>query len=658
MNLAQLIDAIPVVQSTADRNNKFATPAADQRVFNKSTGNTERWDSGLGSWVVDSGGAQGALGWFNAKDATYGAKGDGATNDRAGLQAAATAAGVVGGVLYLAAAIFLVATQVYVPAGVTVLGAGRGVTIVRRKSASIANGDANNSGAVFMAGPSDGNLYTVGAHGAFLSYRDLTVDGNAAGNPGVTNPNLGCHGVRTHFVDDLQLVGVELKNCLSSGSYVWGCRRSLHSRCSSHNNGQIGVADSRNGIAITGPQDDATDRGAQDDHRVTQSDIYSNTDEGVSFGRNGRVAIVNNSIHDNGDMGIEGDSSTATADVTSVPAGAIIKGNHIYSNGTHGVGVSNANVQRVIVTNNILEDNAKCGVTSSFSSGSLLVVSGNIIRNWGTASAGDHGIIIGTFDRVVVTGNLLDGGAGTLSTGIVAIVQAATRHVTITGNQIVGAGGGGMSLTGSLTGTVGNNLVNGTVSAFTDGITIAATTGAIVDLDVHHNTVLGCVDDGFFIRTNGAANLTRLRLRNNTARGNGGDGVTFSEAGGGTITGLVYDANDFEGNTGSAITGLTAAMVAHFEVLPSVSGDRGDANVTVNPGLDDETQRFATALTANRTVTLGTGFKGAKFRVTRTGLGAFTLDVGGLKTIPAGTAAFVDVQHDGTAWRLAAYGTL
>lgn len=89
-----------------------------------------------------------------------------------------------------------------------------------------------------------------------------------------------------------------------------------------------------------------------------------------------------------------------------------------------------------------------------------------------------------------------------------------------------------------------------------------------------------------------------------------------------------------------------------------MSADRGDASVTLVPGRDSEYQRFATTLTANRTVTLSTGWRGARFRVTRTGLGAFTLDVGGLKTIPSATAAFVDVLHDGTAWRLNGYGTL
>ena len=93
---------------------------------------------------------------------------------------------------------------------------------------------------------------------------------------------------------------------------------------------------------------------------------------------------------------------------------------------------------------------------------------------------------------------------------------------------------------------------------------------------------------------------------------------------------------------------------------PRVSSDRGDASQTLVVGTDAPTQRWATTLTANRTVTLSTtgAANGDHFRIVRTGLGVFTLDVGGLKTIPMTTAAFVDVEFDGSAWRLTGYGAL
>lgn len=89
-------------------------------------------------------------------------------------------------------------------------------------------------------------------------------------------------------------------------------------------------------------------------------------------------------------------------------------------------------------------------------------------------------------------------------------------------------------------------------------------------------------------------------------------------------------------------------------------GNRGDASVTLTHANDPPIQIFSSALTANRTVTLSTtqAVRGAQFKVVRSGLGAFTLDVGGLKTIPSATAAFVEVTYNGSAWVLTGYGTL
>jgi len=93
---------------------------------------------------------------------------------------------------------------------------------------------------------------------------------------------------------------------------------------------------------------------------------------------------------------------------------------------------------------------------------------------------------------------------------------------------------------------------------------------------------------------------------------------------------------------------------------PTVSGDRGDTSQTLTVGTDAQVQRWATTLTANRTVTCSTtgAANGDTFRIVRSGLGAFTLDVVGLKTIPSATAASVDVTYTGSAWVLTGYGAL
>lgn len=105
---------------------------------------------------------------------------------------------------------------------------------------------------------------------------------------------------------------------------------------------------------------------------------------------------------------------------------------------------------------------------------------------------------------------------------------------------------------------------------------------------------------------------------------------------------------------------ITTNNSAWLHQLKSPSPSRGDTSQTLTVGSDYEIQRWAGTLTANRTVTLSTtnAVAGSKFRIVRTGLGSFTLDVGGLKTIPSATAAFVDVSFDGSTWFLTGYGTL
>jgi hypothetical protein len=108
-----------------------------------------------------------------------------------------------------------------------------------------------------------------------------------------------------------------------------------------------------------------------------------------------------------------------------------------------------------------------------------------------------------------------------------------------------------------------------------------------------------------------------------------------------------------------ATTAFVRAEIA-ARVPQTLSADRGDASVTLVTGTDAPIQLFETELTANRTVTLSTtaAVNGSRFRIVRSGLGAFTLDVGGLLTIPSATAAWVDVAYNGSAWKLVGYGLL
>jgi hypothetical protein len=100
------------------------------------------------------------------------------------------------------------------------------------------------------------------------------------------------------------------------------------------------------------------------------------------------------------------------------------------------------------------------------------------------------------------------------------------------------------------------------------------------------------------------------------------------------------------------------------ELLPpqplGVTANVGDASKSIQTRVDEDTQIWSTTLTADRTVTLDTTgvYPGAKFRIARPAAGAFNLNVGSgpLKALPAGS--WCDVEYNGSAWVLTAYGAL
>lgn len=103
--------------------------------------------------------------------------------------------------------------------------------------------------------------------------------------------------------------------------------------------------------------------------------------------------------------------------------------------------------------------------------------------------------------------------------------------------------------------------------------------------------------------------------------------------------------------------------MSQVKPLDAVSADKGDAAVTATVGSTEPTIRFNTAISVDRAVTLSTtgAYNGAKFRVVReaSATGAFNINVGTgpLKAL-ATASTWCDVEYDGAAWRLTAYGTL
>jgi hypothetical protein len=115
--------------------------------------------------------------------------------------------------------------------------------------------------------------------------------------------------------------------------------------------------------------------------------------------------------------------------------------------------------------------------------------------------------------------------------------------------------------------------------------------------------------------------------------------------------------------SGSIRVNSSAQPTALLAGTGQISADNGDAAKTLVPKVDTELQRWNTALTAARAVTLNTtgASNGDHFRIVREAgaTGAFNLNIGTgpLKALTA-AGQFADVTFDGTAWRLTGNGAL
>jgi hypothetical protein len=164
----------------------------------------------------------------------------------------------------------------------------------------------------------------------------------------------------------------------------------------------------------------------------------------------------------------------------------------------------------------------------------------------------------------------------------------------------------------------------------------------------------------------------------NSADSNQEDYVNQKIAAFGTSIALVYEPKIAAGTTGqflrgdktwqaiaindvtglsSSLSGLSSAAAAKLSI-PAIQTITTDAAATVSPSVTNTTVLHTGTLTANRTVTLSTAgvTTGSVIRVVRTGTGAFSLTIGGLKALATNT--WCDVVFNGTVWQLTAYGTL
>jgi hypothetical protein len=259
--------------------------------------------------------------------------------------------------------------------------------------------------------------------------------------------------------------------------------------------------------------------------------------------------------------------------------------------------------------------------------------------------------------------HIIGGGEGLAETAAISVDGKSSRNV-IENNLIDGFNGFGVLVDaiGYVAMTDGNIVRENHIwnVKWAGIMNFGAQGTAILNNDIRDVSQLGANNyAGIYLRTSGAQVSDRVTVKGNKCRGtlirSGLDAFDANQ------TNITIADNFFPDGVTSKLENCNTVRGQNMDFgLSPVSADRGDTSLTIQVGNDSEIQTFARTLSVNRTITLSTAsaYNGARFRIVRTGLGAFTLAVGALKTIPSATAAFVDVMFNGSAWVLTGYGTL
>ena len=135
---------------------------------------------------------------------------------------------------------------------VHVHGAGPGITTLKWADGAVPSVGPRYSGCTFInsAYGVDGTLRT-GVGDSDISFSDLTIDGNEAGQ-GALDPGAADHnGINLAFVDGIRLKNVEVKNFLQTGIYLNASRKLFVDGLYLENNGAYGGGGySQNGLAL------------------------------------------------------------------------------------------------------------------------------------------------------------------------------------------------------------------------------------------------------------------------------------------------------------------------------------------------------------------------------------------------------------------------
>lgn len=446
---------------------------------------------------------------YNVKGATYGALGDGSTNDLAAIQAAINAAKTAGGgIVWFPKGTYIVHGYVDLDLAhnVTLQGVGAG-TIIKQTNTTQILGAATAS--------TDG-----------LTIRDLTLDGNRTvvastsvfGTYFQNCTNLLIHNVRVQnfhsdgihirlACDGVRIEGCHIENCRENGIYV-GAEST--SPTPPKNVTIVGntiegtPGDSGNGILFQWGANNCT---------VSGNTIKSISEYGILVADSTDISIVGNTIISSTLCGIDVYAATAAFASNNVE----IVGNNISYSVQDGIRLEAAaasnGVSRVTISGNSIRNNAMNGIridaslkaiTANVISDNILSTNGgatphngirlilsdyNIISNNEIVDSAGHGIVLEGSSFNIIDGNLIKG-SSTLTNAaysdIILAISTATESTqnTIANNQLHSLGPSNFPLYGIRLNTASTtgNIVSGNRLRTSGGTTLfsSAATGNFV----------------------------------------------------------------------------------------------------------------------------------------------------------------------------------
>jgi parallel beta-helix repeat protein len=477
---------------------------------------------------------------YNVK--SYGAKGDGTTNDTTAIQNTINAVKPTGGKVLIPKGRYLISSSLVIPSYVTLEGVGEKseiftqtntltliITETNAEKVTVRNlkVSGNGTGTQPTNTIDAPNVSTAGCGIVFIGVNKGLIENCIVDNCGGNglNGNNGIAGIYLTY---------GCHECIVTKNRVTNCRNAINEDnffCQATKDAQYNIVSQnyidgcRFGIATDCY---LTAKGFQVINNVIKNCMYT----AIDVNKTSQVLIKGNWIEANGNTQQTGVYSTAiniygNSDGSVNPQNCIVEGNMLINNYYHGIKVTNNSYYISILNNQILGgSNSQTGGNGVLLQASrYITVNGNTIENMlGTGIYGNpltiNSIVINV-DKSVIEGNQIKGNSRH------GIYFEATSYTVISNNRIDGNAleasntYNGITLTsGSINNALNGNVVTGTNHKYGIGLLDSGSISNIIgeNILIGNAQNLGLASNNNFLNNNArnAANEITLQSPNGT----------------------------------------------------------------------------------------------------------------------------------------------